>query len=293
MRTNKEKLVQMSVQGTVANPGHRRSYGVDAEGIPFLLPGTGGIVYNVKVGDNAFGWAADHLEPCVSTILDEKNKYEYPNSGYHFYSCIGNTAKIVSNDAKGDTGIVTGHHGGAEHIIIDFSDETLEKMRLDDKILIKGYGQGLKLLDYPDIHLFNLDPELLEKWGILEKDGKLEIPVKLIIPGMLMGSGVGSTSMGTGDYDIMTADKKMVKKYKLDTLCFGDFVAIKDHCNIYGRTYYKNAITIGIIIHADCHWAGHGPGVTTLISTKKSKLIVPKIDENANIGKILKIGRYR
>ena len=42
-------------------------YRIDRDGVPFVLPGTGGIAYNVKVGDPAFGWAGDHIEPGVST----------------------------------------------------------------------------------------------------------------------------------------------------------------------------------------------------------------------------------
>ena len=47
--------------------------------------------------------------------------------------------------------MVTGHHGGVEHVIADFDDETLGKLTQDDKILIRAYGQGLSLTDYPEI----------------------------------------------------------------------------------------------------------------------------------------------
>jgi hypothetical protein len=107
-----------------------------------------------------------------------------------------------------------------------------------------------------------------------------------------MGSGVGSTSMGTGDYDIMTTDQKMLKKHGLDKIRFGDFVAIIDHDNVYGRSWLSGAVTVGIVIHSDCRWAGHGPGVTTLLAAKKP-IIFPVIDKQANISDILKIGRRR
>ena len=295
IRTNKNKVVMISVQGKVANPCKRfGSHNVDRNGLPFLLPGTGGITYNVKVGDPAFGWAGDHVEPGVSTILNEEKRYDPPTRGYNFYACIGNEATIITGDAKGTKGFVTGHHGGIEHVLIDFPDKALKKMTIDDKILIKGYGQGFKLLDYPDIHVFNLDPNLFFKMGITEsrKKGKIRVPVARIVPGKLMGSGIGSTSMGTGDYDIMTTDEALIKEIGLDRLRFGDFVAIEDHDNVFGRSYRKGAITIGIVIHSDCRLAGHGPGVTTLISSSKP-LIEPVIKKSANIADMFRIGRKR
>ncbi|MCK4233739.1 DUF4438 domain-containing protein [candidate division WOR-3 bacterium] len=295
IRTNRSKVVMISVQGKVANPCKRTGgHAIDRNGIPFLLPGTGGITYNVKTGDPAFGWAGDHVEPGVSTIINEEKRYDPPTRGYNFYACIGNEATIVSGDAKGMKGVVTGHHGGIEHVIIDFPDSVLKKMTIDDKILIKGYGQGFKLLDYPDIHVFNLDPHLFLKMGITEnrKKGNIKVPVAHIVPGELMGSGVGSTSMGTGDYDIMTSDESLIKKLGLDKLRFGDFVAIENHDNVFGRSYRKGSITIGIVIHSDCMLAGHGPGVTTLISSS-TPLIEPVIKKTANIADMLRIGIKR
>lgn len=292
LRTNEKNLVMMSVQGKVCNPGARHMHSVDADGTAFHLPGTGGIVFNIKVGDPAFGWEADHIEPCVSSMLDEKNRYDGPNSGYVFYACVGNEATVKSGDAKGARGIVTGHHGGAEHVMIDFPEKTLKKLTHDDKIMIKGYGQGLKLLDYPDIKIYNLAPPTLHKMRIKQKGKKIQIPVAAKIPAQLMGSGTGSLMMTGGDYDIMTTDRKFIRKYRLDKLRFGDFVALMDHDNLYGRSYRQGAITIGIIIHGDCRYAGHGPGVSTLL-TSSTPIIEPVISPDANLGKILKIGRFR
>ncbi|MCL0070031.1 DUF4438 domain-containing protein, partial [Dehalococcoidia bacterium] len=69
-------------------------------------------------------------------------------------------------------------------------------------------------------------------------------------------------------------------------LRFGDIVAITDHDNTYGRCYRKGAITIGVVVHSDCRFAGHGPGVCTIISCA-TPLIEPEIREGANIADIL------
>jgi hypothetical protein len=293
LRTNVDRVVMLSVQGKVSYPSGRRNHSVDADGRAFLLPSIGGISYNVKVGDPAFGWAGDHIEPGVSAIADWEKRFDHPNTSVHFYSCVGNEAKVVTGAAKGAKGVVTGHHGGAEHVIIDFADPVLEKLQMEDKFLVRGWGQGLELLDYPDVRLANLDPKLLGRLGIRELGkGRLEVPVAAVVPGHLMGSGVGSLSMGTGDYDIMTTDRAEIARLRLDKLRFGDIVAIADHDNLFGRSWRKGAVTIGVVIHSDCLVAGHGPGVTTLMAAARP-LLVPRVSPHANIAEIMKIGRFR
>ena len=196
-------------------------------------------------------------------------------------SCIGNEAKVVSGDAKGRRGFVTGKHGGCEHLMIYFDDETMELLAPDDKILVKSCGQGLALTDYPEITLRNLSPALLHKMNITEKDGKLQVGVAKIVPGCIMGSGLGSGS-SSGDYDITLFDEEITQKYGLDKLRFGDIVCILNADTRVGRTYRTGAMTIGVVIHSDCYAAGHGPGVTTLMSCKTT-LIEPVLDEKANL----------
>lgn len=293
LKTNENRLVKIAVQGKVAPALQWAAFEVSHQGKPFALPSTGGITYNVRVGDPACGWIGDHIEPGVSAVVDEEKRSGRVNMGFNFLACVGNRARLVSGDAKGKTGTVVGHHGGVEHVILDFDDTALAKMSLDDKILIEGYGQGLELTDYPDVKVYNLDPATLHKMGIREtRDGRLEVPVTTIVPGSIMGSGLGSLDVSTGDYDIMTHDAGVVREHKIDKICFGDFVAILDHDNSYGRAYRRGAVTVGIVIHGDCHLAGHGPGVTTLLTSAKPK-IKPVLDPQANLARILGMGRYQ
>ena len=293
LRTNEDKLVMISVQGRVSYPVRSSAYTITYDGKPVVVPGVGGITYNIKVGDKAFGWEADHVEPGVSTVVNEEKRNDPPNYAYNTLACLGNQAKVVSGEAKGSRGVVTGHHGGIEHVLIDFDQDTLEKLCIGDKILIKAYGQGLKLLDYTEIKVFNLDPSLLEKMNIEEiGDGTIKVPVTCEIPAKLMGSGLGSASVASGDYDITTADKKMVEKYKLGQLRFGDIVAISDADNSYGRSYREGAVSVGIVVHSDCVIAGHGPGVATLLTSTTSKIKF-HIDADANIANYLGIGKKR
>lgn len=293
LRINKDRLVMISIQGKVSNPVRRAAYTVTFDGQSVVVPGVGGITYNIKVGDCAFGWEADHVEPGVSTVVNEEKRDAPPNYAYNILACAGNQARVISGDAKGAVGVVTGHHGGIEHVLIDFAQGTLEKLCIEDKILIKAYGQGLKLLDYPEIKIYNLDPSLLEKMNIKEiGDGNINVPVTCEIPAKLMGSGLGSASVASGDYDITTADKKMVEKYKLNRIRFGDIVAISDADNSYGRSYREGAVSVGIVVHSDCVIAGHGPGVATLLTSTTSKIKF-HIDNDANIANYLNIGTKR
>src|SRR5690554_2964887 len=227
LKTNRNKLVALSVMGQVAPPMRSTPYRIDRDGVPFVLPGTGGIAYNVKVGDSAFGWAGDHIEPGVSTAAVIDKRSDPKNQAYNTLACIGNVATVVSGDAKGAKGYVTGMHGGIEHVLIDFADEDLDKLCIDDKIQIRSMGQGLELLDYPGISVFNLDPDLLDKLGIEERDGKLVVPVTTRIPARFMGSGLGAASVASGDYDITTSDQEELKELGIDQLKFGDIVALE------------------------------------------------------------------
>jgi len=290
LKTNEQKLVEFLLQCHPGQPKTRGTWEVDHQGTPFLLPAIGGITLNVQVGDPAFGWAGDHIEPGVSCTADTMKPFEHPNVGLQIFSCAGNIAIVATGEAKGAEGRVLGHHGGSEHVIVNFDREIKEKMLYSDTIIIRGKGQGLKLKDYPDIALFNLDPALLHAMNIREVEGGvLEVPVTTIVPAFCMGSGIGSAHVAKGDYDIMTSDADTVREYGIDNIRLGDFVALLDHDNRYGRAYRKGAISIGIVIHSDCFEAGHGPGVSTLL-TCASALIRAVIDPAANISDLLGIG---
>lgn len=278
MKTNREKLVIQSVQGLIRHPQFS-GYRVDVEGQSHVIPATGGITYNVKVGDSAFGLVGDHVEPGVSLYHSESGT----SGALNVFSCIGNTAKVITGEAKGKKGYVTGTHGGVEHVLVYFDEETLDQLTLDDKILVKCHGQGLALTDYPEVKLMSIDPALFMKLGITEKDGKLIVPVTHKIPQRFMGSGVGAPISQKGDYDILTSDEEAVKALGIDKLRFGDIVLLEDSDNTYGLgAMKKGASSIGVIIHSDCIKSGHGPGVTIIMSCK-SPIIEGVIDENANI----------
>jgi hypothetical protein len=201
---------------------------------------------------------------------------------------VGNEAVVVTGDAKGAKGVVTGKHGGIEHVLVDFQAETLEKLMLGDKVLVKAFGVGLKLPDFPQIIVMNMDPRFLKALNPKPKGDKLEVPVTHIVPAATMGSGLGTNHTYSGDYDIQLFDKGVIKKHGLEDLRLGDVVAIMDADHSYGRIYKQGAVSVGIVVHTNCVTSGHGPGVTTLFTSSKGK-IVPKIDAKANIATLLKL----
>lgn len=173
-------------------------------------------------------------------------------------------------------------------MLVDFSREILEKLMIGDRVLIKAYGVGLKLLDYPNIKLFNLDPSLLEVWDPQPNDDKLLVPVTHIVPAAIMGSGLGANQVNSGDYDIQLFDQGIIDQYGLGTLRLGDLVAIIDADHSFGRIYRQGAVSVGVVVHTNCFASGHGPGVTTLMTSPDGK-IIPQITAKANIASLLKL----
>jgi len=291
LRTNVERLVKISVFGDVVSPVFGRGvYNISAEGTPVVLPGVGGITYNVRVGDLACGWEADHVEPGVS-IENRENDPRFgqgANAALNVLSCIGNEAVVVSGDAKGAKGVVTGKHGGIEHVLVDFPPETLEKLMLGDKVLVKAFGVGLRLLDFSDVRVMNLDPRFLDAIDPKVEDDKLVVPVTHVVPAGIMGSGLGASQTYSGDYDIQLFDEGVRREFGLDDLRLGDLVAILDADHSFGRIYRKGAVSVGIVVHTNCVSSGHGPGVTTLFTSSVGR-IVPRVDAKANIAFLLRL----
>jgi len=292
LRTNKQYLVEKAVAGKVSSPRIplKNPWLIDNRGEPHVMPGTGGITYNVSVGDSALDFVGDHIEPGVSVTLKVTEAERSILGGLSILACIGNEAKVMSGQAVGARGVVTGKHGGVEHVIMDFSRPTLDKLAIGDTIQLRAFGQGLELKDYADVHIMNIDPGLLAKFGITAQNKQMIVPVTHVIPASIMGSGIGSRHSYSGDYDIQLGEKESVRKFGLQNLRIGDVIAINDADCRFGRSIRSGAMSIGVVVHGACITSGHGPGVTVLMTTAR-KLMVPKIEEGANISAYLGIGR--
>ena len=285
MKTNKEQLIKQSVIGEITSPlGGVNPYRIMPNGHADIYPGVGGITYNFRIGDTACGRFADHVEPGVSiSNFTQFQGQPGPNRALNLFSCVGNIAKVVTGEAKNQTGRVIGKHGGIEHVLIDFEEEVLEALVIGDKIQIQAFGCGLCLLDYPDIKVLNIDPTLLEVMDLKpQQDGNLETQVTHIVPAKIMGSGLGASHSHSGDYDIQLFDDLTIIEFDLEDLKIGDFVGIMDADAGYGRIYKTGGFVAGFVVHSGCATAGHGPGVMVVMSSRDGQL-VPRIEPKANL----------
>jgi hypothetical protein len=197
-------------------------------------------------------------------------------------ACVGNAARVISGPCTGAVGLVTGKHGGVNHVLIDFDTPTLLRLNIRDHIQIYALGLGLRLLDHPAITVSNAAPGLLRRLALRRRGQGLEVPVTHILPASLIGSGLGKNTAWRGDFDIQLADGPARARFRLNTLRFGDIVAVTNEDARFGPSYRRGRTTIGVIVHGDSTVSGHGPGVTALL-TGPNDLLHPSLVQSANL----------
>ena len=285
LKTNQADLVAVSVAGAIAHPGFAglpaEPYRLAANGTPFLLPTYGGIVYNVSVGDSAFGWAADCIHPGISIRQADDLK----NRGLNVFACIGNRARVMTGQAQGTIGVVTGKSGRfSEQVIVHMPRAARERMAVGDQIIIRSEGIGMALPDHPDIVLKGVAPNLLAALALRET-GALEVGVVARIPAHLVGAGLGLTSEG-GSLHMQSTDRAELARLGLDTLRLGDIVALEDTDSRYNHGYLRGALSIGVVCATNGPRAGYGPGIAVLMTAPAGQLGA-FIATSANIADLL------
>jgi len=283
--TNKDKLLTIAVQGQIAHAQPARSYTTTWDGKPKMMIGTGGINYNLKIGDKVFGWASG--DRATMGVATEGTGEERTRDAWLNYTSIGNEAKVLSGEAKGQKGVIIGKFGS--YVLVHFEDNVLEKLAIGDTLQAKASGIGLEIEGFKDVFVHGVAPEILEKLDMRIADGKLEVPVVKEIPAEIVGQGSGGTSL-SGNWHIQTCFPPDIKEYGLDELRFGDLVLLRDTQTDYGKGYYKGGATVGVVCSGPSDIPGLGIGVTPILSTRFGKLTA-RIDPTANIGKYLGIKR--
>ncbi|MGA8206420.1 MAG: DUF4438 domain-containing protein [Candidatus Dormiibacterota bacterium] len=264
---NREQLVGIGVQGTVVSPElpplPASPYQIGSDGVPYLLPTPGGIVYNVRIGDSAFGWLGDMVQPGVSI----RNPQDLANNALNILACLGDESRVVSGPALGAKGTVIGKSGRfAEHVILHFNREVTEKLALDDRILVRALGRSLRLTSHPAIQLKSISPRLLDALELLDLGGdRIKVPVRAVVPAYLTGAGAGLGSEA-GCVQIQSEDAQALKDNALLDLRLGDVVALNDYDCRWGNGFLKHAVAIGVVVHGDSPRSGFGPGITPLMA---------------------------
>jgi hypothetical protein len=281
LRWNFDELVEMAVTGQVSQPAIRRGGYVHwPNGVGEMLPGMYGITYNARVGDRAFGWAGDHVEPGVS-IAHSEERADY---ALHYLSCIGNEAEVVTGLARGARGVVTGEHA---RLLVDFAPEVLEHMTIGDTVQIRTLGRGLKLESHSDIEFKQTSPALARALGLRVENGKVTCPVAMELPARIMGSGAELNAEFV-DQDLMSGDRALMTELGIDQMRLGDVIGIRNVDHRYGRSYRAGRVAICLCIHGDSVMTGHGPGILTLMTGPADTLDFD-IDPTANIAHSLGI----
>ena len=282
LATNEDRLVRFSVMGTVVHPtlpGHpAEPYRLASDGTAFLLPSYGGIVYNVSVGDSAFGWAGDCIHPGISVTYPRDDG----NRGLNIYACVGNRATVATVDGRRLEGTVTGKSGRfSEHVIVHLPKAQRQGVTIGDRVVIRAEGVGMQLTDFPTVRLKSLAPALLAAMGLREQGGTLQVPVAAIAPAHLVGAGAGLTSEG-GSLHLQSTDRKALEEHGLASLRLGDLVGITDYDSSYQHGYFRGATGIAVVGQTDGPRAGFGPGMT-LLMTDRERILEPVLADAANL----------
>ncbi|MDR7417739.1 MAG: DUF4438 domain-containing protein [Armatimonadota bacterium] len=284
--TNEDRLIAISVAGDIVAPRlpalPAMPHVIGRDGRPVIVPVLGSIVYNVRVGDPALGWTAENVHPGVSI----KHREEGAHVALHTLACVGNDAVVISGDAKGATGTVTGKSGRwSEHVIVDFAEAVLERLAIGDRILVRAHGVGLQFPGAPTVATKNLSPRLAAAWGLEARDGALHAPVVGIVPPELMGAGSGLSSDG-GVLDIQSGDRALLAASGLAGLRLGDLVAFQDCDATINSGYQAGAVSVGVVSQGDSYRAGYGPGVTILLAARDGA-IRPVVRPGVNLVSLL------
>ena len=286
MRTNVDRLVKQAVMGEVSHP-MAGTYRTTFEGRPSMVPGMYGVKLNYRVGDSAYGYVSDHLEPGACIVNPGSVRQ---HTALNAFACIGNEARVVSGDARGAAGVVTGKHGW-QNTFIDFPPEVLGKLVSGDKVQVTGWGTGLTVEGYEDLRFMSMSPRLLKVLGVEDEGSSLSVPVVMEVPGRMMGSGMGGGTGGMpdlGDFDIQSTCPELTERYGFSRLRIGDIVAIRDILAHYARGIHPGAVTIAVVSHGASGTTGHGPGCAPIISSPPGR-VSPVADEGMNVARLLEL----
>ncbi len=134
MATNANRLVTTRLRAQIQPASANTA--VRPDGVFTTLPGQGGVVTGIQLGDVAGKWAGDHVEPGVSLGHPDPTA----NHAIRFLSCVGNTVTVLDGPAAGAAGMVFGKHGA---VLATFAPDVVDRLAPGDGIAIAAQGIGL------------------------------------------------------------------------------------------------------------------------------------------------------
>jgi hypothetical protein len=269
--TNRSSLVTVAVAGLVAPPRvHPEALQHDRDGRSYLLPGTGGVHPGVHVGDPVERWLADHL--MVGASIEDPGSNPAEPGPLHRLACLGNRVRDGAGEA---IGVVAGKRGGLAPgflppnlVSVEASAGRLAGLAPGAPVVVEAVGRGLQLVDWPDVQLLNVSPQLLDMMPIRVAVRRLEIAVRAIVPSRVAGAGIGQDAW-IGDLEIADPD---AWRREGDGLGFGDLVAFDAIDGRFGRYWRPGIVAVGAVAHGPSPAPGHGIGVTILVSGPAEQL---------------------
>jgi hypothetical protein len=262
---NRDDIVAVAVAGRVSDARiSPELLWMDDSGRSCVLPGNGGVVLGLHVGDRIHDLEADHA--MVGASIEDLSGDPGEPGALHLLSCLGNRVRDASGVALG---VVAGKRGGLAPrafppslVAVEATDKRLAALVPGERIVVEAEGRGLGFRDIPEISVANCSPRLLDHLPLQASRGMLEVAVKIIIPSRLAGPGLGQ--------DVWIGDLEIVNRHypalDLSELRYGDLVAFQAIDSANNRFYRPGFVSIGVISHGPSKWPGHGPGATIVLS---------------------------
>ncbi len=267
MATNADRLVTTRLRAQI-QPASANQL-VRPDGTFHTLPGQGGVVTGIKLGDVAGKWAGDHVEPGVSLGHSDPQA----NHAVRFLSCVGNPVEVLNGPAAGARGLVFGKHGA---VLAMFAPDVLEHLASGDCIRIDAQGIGLTDDEFPDLTFHSCSPALFAAMADKAGDGRLHIKVAAVLPSVAAAAGIGMPA-AMFNMDLHTSSAPVAHMAK--GLRFGDLVAVMDQDHRFGRQHRKGWAMVGIVSHGTATGGGHGLGLMTLMTAPADRLVFDVSDK--------------
>lgn len=263
LATNAARLVRTRLAGVVS-PASANAV-VSPAGLAEVLPGQGGVLTSVQLGDAATGWCSDHLEVGASVRHPE----QAADQALQILACIGNQAVVLDGPAATARGIVAGKHGA---LMVAFPSGVLALVGPGDRVAVEAFGAGLRLAGEDRVVLHSCDPALLE-WLLdgTDPDGRLRVRIAAIFGREAAAAGLGMPA-SRFNLDLDPALARDPVTGSAADLRIGDVVAVADQDHRRGRRFRAGWLAVGVLCHGRSAAGGHGVGMATLLTAPADRL---------------------